>query len=1016
MAGNIKGLTIEVGGNTTKLTQALKEPQKETMTLRSKLKDVDSALRFDTKNVDLLNQKQRLLAKTIDSTEHELTLLKQAQMEYEDSGKDIDGAEYVALENKIKITERALENLRSQQSNFSGELQAMGVKVGEFGQKTEDLGKKFMPVTAGVAAVGTAATAAWSELGEAYDGIAAGTGATGDALMDLQKSFDNVYGNFPADSASVGTAIADLNTRFGFTGEQLEDCSGQFLKFAQINGKDVSSAIALVSRAMGDAGVESSEYASVLDALTSASQASGLSVDKLAESITKYGAPMRALGFEMEDSIALFAQWEKAGVNTEIAFSGMKKAISNWGKEGKNAKEEFQKTLKAIESAPTIADATSMAIEAFGSKAGPDLADAIKGGRFSVEEMTKAIEKSGGIVDQTFNDMLDPADSITVAMNNLKLAGAELGGAIQSALAPMLEKLAELCRNLANWFKGLSDSQKEAVVIFAGLAAAIGPVLYVFGGLCKHLESAIKYFGNTTTVGGKLVASLKGFAAAGSISVGAIAGIASAVALVGGAFATLWNSNEEFRNRMVAIWEEIVGKVQAFCQGITDRINSLGFSFGDITEVIKAVWTEFCNFLAPVFEGVWEQISTIVTYALDTVLGIVSTFTAAFNGDWDGFWQGIQDVWNACWTYINDTVQNILDTVMAVVSEFLSWFGIEWTPNFEAVNAAWQEIWGSIGNFIDEIINMIEELVAAFIALFNGDWDGFCSHVSEAWNTLWNAVKQFASDIWNAIKSNFQNIWNAIKQQYDNITRTISQTTTNIWNNIKSFLSNTWNGLKNTCSNVWNSIKNAITSPIQSAFSTVQNIFSGIYNTITGKINSARDAVSDAINAIKRFFNFSISWPHIPMPHPYVYPRGWKLSDLLHGSMPSIGIDWYAKAMNSGMILDGPTIFGLNSSGQPMAGGESGPEAIIGVNSLKKLIEGAVEQAAMRKLEQIRRVQEQPVGGSGPEIDYDKLASSLLTAMSGIVIQNTVNIGLRQVLTELLPLIDAGLEKRKNRR
>ena len=106
--------------------------------------------------------------------------------------------------------------------------------------------------------------------------------------------------------------------------------------------------------------------------------------------------------------------------------------------------------------------------------------------------------------------------------------------------------------------------------------------MYVFGGLCKHLESAIKYFGNTTTVGGKLVASLKGFAAAGSISVSAIAGIASAVALVGGAFATLWNSNEEFRNRMTAIWEEIVGKVQEFCQGITDRINSLGFSFSEI--------------------------------------------------------------------------------------------------------------------------------------------------------------------------------------------------------------------------------------------------------------------------------------------------------------------------------------------------------------------------------------------------------------------------------------------------
>lgn len=1013
MTGNIKGLTIEIGGSTTKLTKALKEPQKETMSLRSKLKDVDNALKFDTKNVDLLNQKQRLLTKTIDSTENELKLLKQAQQEYKDSGKDIDGAEYVALENKIKITERALENLQKQQSNFSGELQAMGVRVGEFGQKTEDLGKKFMPVTAAVTAVGTAATVAWSELDEAYDGIAAGTGATGEALKDLQASFDTVYGNFPAESADVSTAIADINTRFGLSGQALEEASTKFLQYAKVNNVDVSGSIENVAKAMYDAGIPTEELGTVLDKLTVASQASGLPVDKLSEALSRNGVNMRELGYNTDETIAILTTFEKQGVDTSTVLTGMKGAVKNCAKEGKDAKVEMANLFEAIQNgSATAADAQ----ELFGSKAGAAIYNYAKEGKLNINDMMKVIEGSAGGLEATFNEMLDPADQMQIAMNNLKIAGAELGSAIQSVLAPMLEKLAELCRNLANWFKGLSDNQKEAVVIFGGLAAAIGPVLIAIGQMSLGLSSMIKYFGNVNTMGGKLIASLKGLATAGTISAGAVAGLVAAVAVVGGAFATLWNSNEEFRNRMTAIWEEIVGKVQEFCQGITDRINSLGFSFSDITEVIKAVWTEFCNFLAPVFEGVWEQISTIVTYALDTVLGIVSTFTAAFNGDWDGFWQGIQDVWNACWTYINDTVQNILDTVMAVVSEFLSWFGIEWTPNFEAVNAAWQEIWGSIGNFIDEILNMIEELVAAFIALFNGDWDGFCTHVSEAWTTLWNAVKQFASDIWNAIKTNFQTVWNAIKQQYDNVTRAISQTTQTIWNGIKSFLSNTWNGLKNTCSNVWNGIKSAITNPIQSAYSMVQNIFSGIYNTISGKINAARDAVSSAINAIKNFFNFSISWPHIPMPHPYIYPRGWSLGDLLKGSMPSIGIDWYAKAMNNGMILDGPTIFGLNSSGQPMAGGEAGPEAIIGVNSLKKLIEGAVEQAAMRKLEQIRRVQEQPTGGSGPEIDYDKLASSLLTAMSGIVIQNTVNIGLRQVLSELLPLIDAGLEKRKNRR
>ena len=331
-------------------------------------------------------------------------------------------------------------------------------------------------MTAGVAALGTAAHTAWSELDEAYDGIAAGTGATGEALESLQASFDNVYGSFPADSAAVGTAIADLNTRFGFTGEKLETASTQFLKFAQVNNVDVGTAIAKVSRAMGDAGVSSEEYSHVLDALTAASQGSGLATDVLAESLTKFGAPMRQLGFSMEESIALFSQWEKAGVNTEIAFSGMKKAISNWSAEGKDAKVEFASMMKEIENAPDLASATTLAIEAFGQKAGPDLADAIKGGRFSIEEFMGIVAKSGGVVDDTFMEMLDPADQMTVAMNNLKIAGAELGSAIQSVLAPMLNALAKACQGLAKWFKGLDDDQKELIVKLGLVAAAIGPV------------------------------------------------------------------------------------------------------------------------------------------------------------------------------------------------------------------------------------------------------------------------------------------------------------------------------------------------------------------------------------------------------------------------------------------------------------------------------------------------------------------------------------------------------------
>ncbi len=347
-------------------------------------------------------------------------------------------------------------------------------------------------------------------------------------------------------------------------------------------------------------------------------------------------------------------------------------------------------------------------------------------------------------------------------------------------------------------------------------------------------------------------------------------------------------------------------------------------------------------------------------------------------------------------------------------SEFLSWFGIKWEADLDAIQQKWDQIWQSIKDFIDSIIQAIQELIAGFIDLFNGDWDGFCSHVSEAWNILWEGIKQFGSDIWNGIKDIFSGVWDNIRQIWDDCMQAIKSKCEEIWNNIQSFLSGIWEGIKGTCQSVWNTIKDNIINPITDAWNSVQTIFGNIQSWITDKINSARDAVGSAIDAIKGFFNFEFRWPHIPLPH-FTISGSINPLDWFDGGLPSIGVEWYAKAMHNGMILDQPTAFGINSDGQVMAGGEAGPEAVIGVNSLRMLINDAVEQAAMRKLEQIRQVQEAPETQT-INIDYDKLAGSLLAAMSGIVIQNSVNIGLKQVLNELLPLIDSGLEKRKKRR
>lgn len=486
MADRIKGITIEIGGDTTGLDKALSGTNKEIRNTQSQLKDVERLLKLDPSNTELLRQKQKLLGDAVKETSDKLETLKMAEKQAQAQFKEgkISEQQYEALKREIIATEQQLDNLKDKAEQSSVALQKIGragEKMQEFGGKVTAAGQELSKVSAGLAAVGAASVAAWETVDEAYDTIAKGTGATGEALADLQKSFDNVFASIPTDAATAGSAIADINTRFGFTGDVLEDCTRKFIQFGEVNNTDVSKAIANVSRYMGDANIESTKYGEVLDQLTAASQASGLGVDKLSESLTKYGAPMRALGLTTQESIAILAGWEKAGVNTEIAFSGMKKAIGTWGKAGKDASQEFKKTLAEIAAAPDIAEATTKAIEVFGQKAGPDLADAIQGGRFEYEDFLKVIEGSQGQLEQTFNDTLDPIDDVKVAMQGLTTQGAKLGGELLKTLSPMITKLVGKLKELTAWFESLDESQKETVVKIGLLVAAAGPLLVIIG-------------------------------------------------------------------------------------------------------------------------------------------------------------------------------------------------------------------------------------------------------------------------------------------------------------------------------------------------------------------------------------------------------------------------------------------------------------------------------------------------------------------------------------------------------
>ena len=583
---NLKGITLQIGGDTTELSKALKKPDKDISDLQSKLKSVNQMLKFDPSNTELLAQKQRLLKEQIAATEDKLKLLKETQKQFVTEGGNVDSKQYIALEQEIQKAENALKRLNSETSNVSANMQAFGEKAKQVGDKFTSVGKEVSKASAVAVGAGVASYKAWSEVDDALDSVAAGTGATGKELESLQQTAKDVYTSMPVDIKVTGQAVADINTRLGLQGDALEEATRQFMKYSEVNSSDVSTSIETVAKAMNDANIPTSELNSVLDELTSASQASGLTVDTLAEALSQNGVQMRALGFNTQETIALLATMEKNGVNSSVVLTGMKKAMANYTNAGKDANVELGNLFQGIQDGTVSA---SDAMDVFGTKAGASLYQYIQEGKLNYQDLLKVLQDSNGQLDASYEAMLDPMDQAKVAMNNLKQVGADLFDQIQATLAPMIQAIAENLQRFSQWFGALDPNVQQFIVIVGLVVAALGPVLIFIGQICTGVGKIIEIVGFL----GEFLAPV--FSAIGS-GLNALWGLIIAnpvIAIVVGIIAVialLWTKCEWFRN------------------GVTNLINNIRDGFKNGWNKIKNIWTN-------AIDGIKNKFSSMIKEA-----------------------------------------------------------------------------------------------------------------------------------------------------------------------------------------------------------------------------------------------------------------------------------------------------------------------------------------------------------------------------------------------------------------
>ena len=667
----IKGITIKLGADTTDLQKSLSGVDKSLANTQKKLKDIDKLLKLDPKNTELLEQKQKALSSAIGDTETRLKTLKDASKEAEEALKSgaMTQDQYDGLQREIVETENALKDLKQEAKDTEDALSGISRaqdKLDALSKKTEEVGKSMTKnVTAPIVAVGTAAYAAFNEVDNGLDEIARKTGATGAELEGLEKIAKEVFSEMPVSIDEVGVAVGEVNTRFGVTGQDLKDLTKIFLEFSSVTGEDVNSSIGSVDKIMEKFGVDAKQTESVLGLLTKASQKSGISIGTLTSTLEGNGAQLKEMGFDLTESVNLLTMLEQNGVDTSTAMTGLKKAVANATKEGKSADQALADMIDKIQHAQSDVGALEYATELFGSKGAPEMTQAIREGRLSVEDLSGSLGDYSNVVDTTFQATQDSSDEAKIAFNNLKLAGAELGSSIGTVLTPLIKKLSEAFKGLSNWFNSLSPQQKEMAVKIALIAAAIGPLLIVIAKLITAVKVII----------GIIPAVKAGILAVNAaLAANPIAMVIIAITALVAAFTLLWNNCEEFREFWEALWEGLQIAADAVISFLGDAFTALGEGFSTVGDGIMLLFDN----IGSTFSALGDTLGTVASTITDGFQTMADTVGTIF----EGMWNVIKGVINTIIGGINGMIAGIEAGLNAVIGALntLHWEIPSWVP------------------------------------------------------------------------------------------------------------------------------------------------------------------------------------------------------------------------------------------------------------------------------------------------------------------------------------------------
>lgn len=862
----IKGITVEIGGDTTKLQTALKGVNSEIKNTQAQLKDVEKLLKLDPGNTELLAQKQKLLSDAVSETKEKLTTLKTAaeQANTALANGDISQEQYDALQREIIETEQELKKLEEQAKQSDAALQkiaANGEKLKTVGDNISSAGQKMLPVTAAVTGLGTAAVTTAANFESSMSQVQATMGVTKDAMstvdgqsvntMDTLSELAKKMGAETAFSAKECADALNYLALAGYDTQQMCDTLPTVLNLAAAGDIDLASASDMVTDAMSALGMGVDESTKMVDQMAKTASSTNTSVAQLGEGILTIGATAKSIKggtAELNTALGILANNGIKGAEggthlrnvilslqnpTDKAAAQMDAlGVSVYDSNGNmRSLNDILGDLNKSMDGMTSADKANIIATIFNKTDLASVNALLANTGDTWDSLQNSITNSAGAAQQMADTQLDNLQGqITIlksALEGLAISFGEL-------LMPAIKQIVGWVQKFVDWLNSMDEVTKKVVVTVALLAAAIGPVLIVIG-------KVISAVGTIMTVVPKIASAISAVKTAfAALNVTMLANpivliIAAITALVA-AFIYLWNTNEGFRQFWIDLWEGIKQAVITAWNAITSFLST---AWESILSLAQTVWGAISGF----FTTLWEGIKGVFTSAWEAISGVMTTI-----------WNTITSIWQS----IYDTISPLLEAFRYLFETIFEAIRILIERALTAISQKISEIWNGIVTFLTPILETIKNIFQTAWTAIQGVITTVLTAIKNVVTTIWNAIKTAVTTVLNAIKSVVSSVWNSIKSVVSTVMNAIKSTVTSIWNNVKTAIGSTIGQIYNVIHSGFEKAVGYVKGLASQAFNWGKDLVMGIVNGIKSCISAVTDAVTGVANKIRSVLHFSV--------------------------------------------------------------------------------------------------------------------------------------------------------------